>query len=378
MSKTRLRPITEDDILELPAHVGDTIGRQLRIDLHREAKLEHTANRRDDTDPGWNLSLISGEKGSGKTTFASALALKYYRSGFHVISNVSLLYGHHLESAVDLYAFSRMLPARCVVVIDELQQILGKYSMATSKAQSFIGGLAELRKKRISVIAITSQEGEINPSFLHEVDRTYYPRPRRYVRLPSKGEPHYDKWCHLRVVVAGPKPYAYRSGKTVGERLGLSAPTKKPKLKVIRGFTPRAVYQAAALQSSFASLPWGKAAGQSIKAHDMHKALEENAVIEFDDDDLDGAEVVGDGAAEWLEVLEQDKPEITRLWSGIRSCGLHLEKETPLPLLLTKLAMGGNAFDPEALESMLERWTGHRPGSRTVDLQALGAWFKQT
>ena len=110
----------------------------------------------------------------------------------------------------------------------------------------------------------------------------------------------------------------------------------------------------------------------------MHKALEENAVIEFDDDDLDGAEAVTDGAAEWLETLDQDKPEITRLWSGIRSgCALHLEKEVPCcRCFLTKLAMGGNAFDPEALERMLERWTGHRPGSRTVDIAALGQWFK--
>ena len=377
MAKTRLRPIGEEDILELPAHVGDHIGKDYRLALHREVKAEHEANRRDDTDPGWRCELVSGPKGSGKTTFATSLALRYYLKGFFVVSNVSLLFGHHLESAVDLYAFSRMLPARCVVVVDELQQLLNKYGMATAKSQSFIGGLAELRKKRISLIGITSQEGEINPSFLYEVDRTYYPRPRRFVRQPQRGEPHYDRWCHLRVVVAGPKPYAYRSGKTVGERMGMSAPTKKPKLRAIKGYSPKQVYQAAALQSSFASLPWGKAAGQSIKAADMHKALEQDGIIEFDDDDLDDAEVT-DGAAEWLEVLEQDKPEISRLWGGIRKSGLHLEKEAPLAMLLTRLAMAGAAFDPEALEKMLERWTGHRPGARTVDIAALGAWFRQT
>ena len=165
MVKTRLRPITEEDIRELPPHVGDHIGRETRLQLHQEAKAIHEANRNDDGDPGWSCELVSGPKGSGKTTFAGALALRYYLRGFFVVSNVSLLFGHHLESAVDLYAFSRMLPARCVVLIDELQQILGKYQMATAKAQSFIGGLAELRKKRISLIGITSQEGEINPKF---------------------------------------------------------------------------------------------------------------------------------------------------------------------------------------------------------------------
>ena len=198
------------------------------------------------------------------------------------------------------------------------------------------------------------------------------------MRRPRKGKGHYDRWCHVRVVAAGPKPYAYHSGKTVGERMGLAPATKKPKLKAIRGYSPANVYQAAALQSSFASLPWGKAAGQSIKAADMHKALEENAVIEFDDVDLEeGEELNGTAKDAWATIVEQDRPEITRLWQGILNCQLHLEKEVALPLLLTKLAMGGNPFDPEPLEEMLERWTGHRPGSRMVDIRALAQWFKQ-
>ena len=76
MSKTRLRPITEDDILELPAHVGDHIGKDYRLELHHEAKAEHEANRNDDGDPGWRCELVSGPKGSGKSTFAGALALQ--------------------------------------------------------------------------------------------------------------------------------------------------------------------------------------------------------------------------------------------------------------------------------------------------------------
>ena len=47
-----------------------------------------------------------------------------------------------------------------------------------------------------------------------------------------------------------------------------------------------------------------------------------------------------------------------------------------LAMLLTRLAMAGTAFDPEALEKMLERWTGHRPGARTVDIAARGRWFQ--
>ena len=64
MTKTRLRPIGEEDILELPAHVGDHIGKDYRLALHREVKAEHEANRNDDGDPGWRCELVSGPKGS--------------------------------------------------------------------------------------------------------------------------------------------------------------------------------------------------------------------------------------------------------------------------------------------------------------------------
>ena len=373
--QTRLRPVTEQDILEIEPHVGDTISKDLRIQLHHEAVAQHQAHRNSDGDPGYRNWLVSGPKGSGKTTLAAALALKFYLRGYNVCSNLSLLYGHVIEGdATSIYAFAAKLPPRTVIVLDEVQQLLSRYSMASIKSQTFIGGLAELRKKRISIISCSSQEGELNSTFKYELDRVYYPRPRRYVRLPQQGKAHYDKWCHIRVVVAGERPFAWHAGKTMGETLGLSPASKKPKLKVVRGYSPAEVYAAAALQSSFQSLKWGKEAGQAIVAKDMHAALGSDAVIAFDDDeelDTDSATTT-----DWQAILEADRPEVSRLWAGVQATGLHLEREVPTPLLLTKLAMTGNPFDPEPLEALLSRWTGHRPGSRTVDITALGQWFQ--
>ena len=62
----------------------------------------------------------------------------------------------HRKSALDLFAFSRALPGRCVIVVDEIQNLLSRYAMASLKSQLFIQALAELRKKRITIIGITS------------------------------------------------------------------------------------------------------------------------------------------------------------------------------------------------------------------------------
>ena len=207
---------------------------------------------------------------------ASHIAAAYYARGFNVASNLSLLFGHHIESALDLFAFSRALPGRCVVVVDEIQNLLSRYTMASLKSQLFIQALAELRKRRITIVGITSQEIELNPSYKYEVDHVVYPRQRRYVRIPTrKGQERFDKWCHLRVRRLGPRPFAHGSGKTVGERFGMSPSTKKPKWSSLRNFGPKQVYAAAARQSSFASLPWGKDAGTSVTAADMREALDQ-------------------------------------------------------------------------------------------------------
>ena len=249
--------------------------------------------------------------------------------------------------------------------------------MASLKSQLFIQALAELRKKRITIVGVTSQEIELNPSYRYEVDWVVYPRQRRFHRVPTgKGAGHYERWCHLRVRRLGPRPFAHGSGKTVGERFGMSPSTRKPRWGTLKTFGPQQVYAAAARQSSFASLPWGKSAGTNVTAADMRGALDSGDVIEFETDDALEQDVDEATVTNWKAIMEADKPEVQRLWTGITAVGMHLEREVPLPLLLTRLGMAGHTFDPEPLEDLLSRWTGHRPGSRTVDIAALGQWFQ--
>ena len=123
----------------------------------------------------------------------------------------------------------------------------------------------------------------------------------------------------------GASSFAYNSGKTVGEKYGLSPSTKKPRWSTLRSFRPRQVYAAAARQSSFASLPWGKDAGTSVTAADVREALDSGGTIEFEvDDDLEVDDPQGIMAAEqsaYQEQLQLDQTEITRLWSGIIHLG---------------------------------------------------------
>ena len=111
---SRLRKITEEGIENLPAFLDgrDTIGKDYRPALHREVEAEFARNKNDGGDPGFSCSLVSGPKGVGKTDLMSLFRIPYRVAGFEVISNLSLLFGWHIEGAVDVFAFSKVLPGR--------------------------------------------------------------------------------------------------------------------------------------------------------------------------------------------------------------------------------------------------------------------------
>ena len=194
------------------------------------------------------------------------------------------------------------------------------------------------------------------------------------MRLPQQGKAHYDQWCHIRVVVAGERPFAWLYSKTMAETLGLAPASKKPKLRVVKGYSPREVYQAASLQSSFQSLKWGREAGQAIKAADMHAALGADTVIEFDDDEELDTDT-SDSATELRARLDATQGDVKRLWGALRGLGLHLEKELPLQTVLARLSLIGEDFDTKQLEATLDLWIGRQPGARMLNIQSLGGLF---
>ena len=376
--RIRLRRITEEDIGNLPTFDDDrdTIGKDFRMGLHRELEEEYARNKSAGGDPGFSCSLVSGPKGVGKTNLMSLFCIPYRRAGYEVISNLSLLYGWHIEGAVDIFAFSKMLPGRCILVLDEIQALLSRYRQANTGQMEFVGGIAGLRKQRIHLLGGTSQEPEVANNFIRECDWIYYPSRRKRYPQMSDGHKHYPEWCHLRIEAVGPKPLR---GKTVGESFGIGVNRTKPKRKVLRGITPANIYQAAALQYSFAGLPKGKAVGQNVMAKDMRYALNEMDVIDFDAEDAADMEEAEDSPAreEFNEAMEQDRLLLVALWGGLRQASIANDGLVQMDYMMFNLKALGFDYSQSEVEKTLARWTNYRTG-HDVDLSRVAKLFSQT
>ena len=89
------------------------------------------------------------------------------------------------------------------------------------------------------------------------------------------------------------------------ERYGITQGQVKPRRKVLKGITPANIYQAAALQFSFAALPQGQAVGQHVMAKDMRAALNDIDVIDFDTEELESRWTSGlkkPGRSRWIKI----------------------------------------------------------------------------
>ncbi len=373
MPNIRLRKITEEDIENLPAFPDerDTIGKEYRLDLHREIEAKFARNRDTGGDPGFSCQLVSGPKEVGKTNLMSLFCIPYRQAGFEIISNLSLLFGWHIEGAVDIFAFSKVLPGRCILVLDEIQALLSRYRQGNTGQMEFVGGIAGLRKQRIHLLGGTSQEPEVANNFLRECDWIYYPARRKRYPQMGQGQKHYPEWCHLRIEAVGPHPLR---GKTVGEAYGIGVNRTRAKRKTVRGITPANIYEAAALQFSFAALPQGKAAGQHIMAKDMRSALNEIDVIDFDTEDVDGAESNAAASQDWQATIDADKKIIAEFYKALRYASVEITGKRGLPFLLTRVALAGFNIDEAAIAETLSRWVDYRPGG-TVDLDTLATYF---
>ena len=262
---------TLEAIDNLPNNSLDTIDRDYRRTLWHQREERHWENVDTDDDPGFGLMLVSGDKGAGKTTLISLLAGDLYDRGFSVGSNISLLFGHQTRDVRDIFTFLKTFPEKTCFALDEVHALLSVYRQATSRPAEFLSQLAGLRKRRITIIAGTSQERSVDHGFRGEVDWRYYPTPRRYrpagkrarrKKRATGGFAQLPAWAHITVYAIGPKPWG--SGSTLGEEYGLPIRRGKPKSRRIRGLTPLNFYQAAGLQYTFEDIPLGTEAGTEL------------------------------------------------------------------------------------------------------------------
>lgn len=283
------------------------------------------------------INLVSGLRGKGKSLLAIYIALMFYMRGHLVFSNIGARFGYLLVGP-SIYGIAR-LPQHAVVVLDEGHIIFNKWTQMTSRQRAGTGGIANLRKRMISVIMPTSQEYNMGMDVMSELGYVWYPRQKAPVRSQSyedgtnrKDFISYD-WANLIVEYVGPRPVR---GKFIGEEYGISVSGPKPRRRV--WFPPAiSLEHAAACYSSYVDIPNRDQAGTNVTSKDMAK-LDLDAdislvdVITFGDDGSPDAQIERDiqshhamarmlVAQMWEEHLKPDQELITfsEAWSRYRS-----------------------------------------------------------
>ncbi len=163
----------------------------------------------------------------------------------------------------------------------------------------------------------------------------------------------------------------------MGEQFDIGVARTKPKRKVVRGITPANIYEAAALQFSFAALPHGKAAGKNVMAKDMREALNDVDVIDFDTQDIDEPEVDNDTPAHevFQETMGQDKMLLGSLWARLQSNEAIVRKgQLQMDYMMFQLQSAGFPYSQTQVKETLGRWLNHRPG-RDVKVQDIKELF---
>ncbi len=163
----------------------------------------------------------------------------------------------------------------------------------------------------------------------------------------------------------------------MGEQFGIGVARTKPKRKVVRGITPANIYEAAALQFSFAALLHGKAAGKNVMAKDMREALNDVDVIDFDTEDIDEPEVDNDTPAYevFQETMEQEKMLLGSLWARLQSNEAMVRKgHLQMDYMIFQLQSAGFPYSQAQVEETPARWLNYRPG-RDVRVQDIKELF---
>ena len=248
-----------DKIRELPVHREDTIKRVEREAAWDRADLVYQHNRQFNLRTSFGVYLFTGGVGAGKTTIAAVFARMAYGKGVPVFSNISTLFGYHVD-VLDLYLFATKAPPYSVLIVDELHAVLSRYRQSSLAAQQMIQSLAAVRKRRLTILGCTAQEFNVSTDFKASIDMQIYPR-RRY-NIPEEGARDslgrfYPGWAHVDVDVIGPKPYR---GRTLGDEWGIDVYGGEVKKRTL-SFPPALIYEAACLQFSFEDIPFGESAG---------------------------------------------------------------------------------------------------------------------
>ena len=163
MRAVRLRP---EDVYQETRDARDIYTARQACEILEELESEHEAAKTRPLDwdskavkelyrRWWSqINMISGARGDGKTLIAIFIAALFYGRGHLVFSNIGARFGYVIEGA-SIYGIAR-LPANAVILLDEGHTLFGKYSQMKQSQRTGVGGMANLRKRMLSIIMPTS------------------------------------------------------------------------------------------------------------------------------------------------------------------------------------------------------------------------------
>ena len=170
--------------------------------------------------PPPGMTGIFGSVGSGKTLLAVLFAMEWYRRGLDVYytSTTGLRFGIPLSSDVqELYTFAQGIN-NAILIVDELQSYINKYSQNAMSAVMFTESLASLRKNGVHVIYTAQDSHQASVPIRKNTTSACFPRITPAYRKNKRGarKPRYRRipgahdFCKLLVQeLSGPNALSF-------------------------------------------------------------------------------------------------------------------------------------------------------------------------
>lgn len=286
------RLVTDEYIKATPVDHRDAHSHATRLRSWEQVQAAHEANRGGREVLDYGVVLVSGRRRSGKSTWVSAIAERYYCDGRAVFSNIGLQFGYRLD-AVELYSLAKRVPARSVVIVDEIHTLLSRYAQGRATDRALIAALAGVGKREVLFIGISQQASQVSHDFRGELDYAFLIQPR------PRTDAAYPPWCYIQATGVS-KPFQGRD--PLEAAWDIPPAPGSESVKTIFHPHPKAIWEASKLFNSWADVPVGKAAGAGISAAEFREQDEmaTEIVFEMDVDDEDD-----DGRTERQQALER-------------------------------------------------------------------------
>jgi len=122
------------------------------------------------------IVLYRGARGRGKTLTMCKDALKFYKLGYRIISNMTLSFGENItgEEVLALNRSSELYD--CVLVIDEMQLFFDSRNFGNKGNKDFSNFIQQIRKRNVHILFTTQYLGTVDLRIRQHIDVVCYPK----------------------------------------------------------------------------------------------------------------------------------------------------------------------------------------------------------